>query len=144
MDFLNVNQLSKLTGVDRRTIDRRLKGLAPQKNGNRVKLYDAKIALKKILNPGGSGLDLTQEKARLSKLQADKVQLEVSKLRGELIEVKQVKEQAFNSGRRVRDRILNIPSRISHELAAETDPFKVEVLLTQALTEALLELCGGA
>jgi len=62
---------------------------------------------------------------------------------GKLVDVEKVKTQAFDTGRKVRNNILNIPNRIAHELAAETDPHKVENILNAELTKALEELSTG-
>lgn len=59
---------------------------------------------------------------------------------GKLIEADGVKVKAFETARIVRDFVLNIPNRISAELASETDPIRVHTLLTKELTSALDEL----
>ena len=74
-------------------------------------------------------------KARLSQLKY----LEQS---GELIEVAKVKKQAYETARKVRDAIMSIPLRISHELAVETDPHKLEMKLNKELVDALDKLIG--
>lgn len=74
-------------------------------------------------------------KARLAKL-------EYEELSGKLVNADEVKVAAFNASRRVRDRILQIPRRISAQLAAETEAYNVESLLNSALREALEELSG--
>jgi hypothetical protein len=40
----------------------------------------------------------------------------------------------------VRDSMLNIPDRVAAELAAETDPFKVQQRLSAEIRLALIEL----
>lgn len=59
---------------------------------------------------------------------------------GKLVDASDVKLKAFDTARTVRDFILNIPNRISSELAAETDPSKVHSMLTRELTASLDEL----
>lgn len=48
-----------------------------------------------------------------------------------------VKREAFEQGRRLRDSLINIPDRLSHELAAETDPARVHMTISNAIREAL-------
>lgn len=56
---------------------------------------------------------------------------------GKLIEVEKVQRRAFELGRKVRDALMQIPTRFAHELAAETDPHKLEIMLTKELQKAL-------
>lgn len=56
---------------------------------------------------------------------------------GKLIEVDKVQRRAFELGRSVRDAIMQIPTRFAHELAAETDPHKLEIMLTKQLQKVL-------
>jgi len=62
---------------------------------------------------------------------------------GKLISAEKVKITAFNTARIVRENILNVPNKISYQLAAETDPNKINFMLTEALIEALEELAVG-
>lgn len=62
---------------------------------------------------------------------------------GKLVSAEKVKAEAFEAARMTRDAILNLPNRISHELASETDPSKIHNLLTIELTKALEELANA-
>ena len=70
-------------------------------------------------------------------------QAKYEELVGKLVSAEKVKNQAFKTGRIIRDKILNIPDRVSHELAAESDPMKITIILTRALNEALEELSNS-
>lgn len=67
-------------------------------------------------------------------------QLEYEEMAGKLIPVAEVEKRIFEVTRITRDSILNIPNRLSAELASEMDPHKVFVLLTRELNQALEEL----
>ena len=71
--------------------------------------------------------------ARLAKL-------EYEKRSEKLISRDEVKIEAFNLGRRVRDRLMNIPHRMGAVLAAETDAAHIEHLIEDELRIALEEL----
>jgi hypothetical protein len=71
--------------------------------------------------------------ARLTKLQFEK---ESKKL----ISADEVKISAFNAGRMVRDRILNIPDRVIPNLIGKTDIFEMKEILKTELVKALEEL----
>ena len=85
-------------------------------------------------------LDLTQERAKLAKAQTEKAEIEVAKLKGSLIDADEVRRSAFNMGRIVRDRILNVPDRLAHVLAENMEPVKVRALLEQELRTAMESL----
>lgn len=69
-------------------------------------------------------------------------QLDYEQRAGILVKIEDVRVEAFSLARMVRDNVLNIPDRISHELAAELDPHKIHIMLTRALNEALDQLAG--
>ncbi|MBF0424614.1 MAG: hypothetical protein HQL66_02170 [Magnetococcales bacterium] len=59
---------------------------------------------------------------------------------GKLLKAEDVARDAFEMARRVRDRLLGIPSRMAAVLASETDAKSIERLLDQELRIALEEL----
>jgi uncharacterized protein YxjI len=69
--------------------------------------------------------------------------LEYEQKNGDLLEKSSVERDAFETARRVRDSILNIPDRIGAELASSTDIFQVKEKLTKSLIQALEELASG-
>ncbi len=56
---------------------------------------------------------------------------------GVVVDVRAAKREAFESARIIRETLLNLPVRLSAELAAETDPAKVFARLDDAIREAL-------
>lgn len=64
-------------------------------------------------------------------------QLEYGERSKELLNADEVRTECFSLARRVRDSILQIPDRISSQLAAEVDSFRIFNLLTAELTTAL-------
>ncbi len=59
---------------------------------------------------------------------------------GELISVEEVKTEAFNVARVVRNNLLNIPDRVSALLASINDTEKIHETLTEEIRTALEEL----
>lgn len=72
-------------------------------------------------------------KARLSELKY----LEQA---GELCKVVDIKKEAFEIARKTRDDLMTIPARIAHEVAVETDPRQVEIMLNKEIANALNRL----
>jgi len=59
---------------------------------------------------------------------------------GELVAVEEVKREAFNVARVVRNNLLNIPNRVSALLASLSDTEKIHMALTEEITNSLEEL----
>lgn len=78
-----------------------------------------------------------EERRRLMRVQAEKAELEVRKLGGQLVEVSAVRRAEFEAARTIRDNVLNIPDRVAAEFAAETDAGRIHARLTQELRQAL-------
>lgn len=77
---------------------------------------------------------------KFREFKAKKMEIELQKELGILLDADDVKKVAFDTGRRVRDGILGIPDRLSTMLAAEKDPKKIHELLTKELRKALENL----
>ncbi|MBF0260445.1 MAG: hypothetical protein HQL97_01235 [Magnetococcales bacterium] len=71
---------------------------------------------------------------------AKMARLDYEERQRKLLRAEDVEREAFELGRRVRDRLLNIPSRVAATLAAETDFKTIERLLVQELRTAMEEL----
>ncbi len=87
--------------------------------------------------------ELNESRARREHYQAELAKLQVTQQRGELVPVDEVKKEAFNIGRAVREALSNLADRLSHQLAGEVDPVVIHKLLTDEHRAALLELAGG-
>ena len=90
-----------------------------------------------------AGLDIVPL-AEAQKLQANYIaalkKIELEERQGYLLKKEDVEKDFFNVGRRVRDALLNIPDRISAELASITDTHVINDLLTVEISQALEEL----
>lgn len=72
--------------------------------------------------------------------QARIAKIEFEKKIGKLVEADKIRLEAFQAARLTRDILLNIPNKIAHELAAESDSARIHILLTDSITKALEEL----
>lgn len=78
----------------------------------------------------------------LKHYKAELARLEFEEAEGKLVDGDKIKRQAFKVARSVRDAILNIPDRVSAELAAERDQFIVHKRLTEEIRMVLESLSG--
>ena len=79
-------------------------------------------------------------RAKTEQAKAELAQMELDDKKGKFLDRKAVEKQAFEEATRVRESLLNIPSRISAELAAMRDQGEVEIFLEREVREALSEL----
>lgn len=102
---------------------------------------ELKAAINKL--PEDAIPELNESRARREHYQAELAKLQVTQQRGELVPVDEVKKEAFNIGRAVRESLANLADRLSHQLAGEVDPVVIHKLLTDEHRAALLELTEG-
>lgn len=76
-------------------------------------------------------------RAKREAFSANLMELQYQKESGLLVEVAGVERELFKMSRMVRDAMLNIPNRISAELAAMDGTFEVRERLLHEITEAL-------
>ena len=71
---------------------------------------------------------------------AKMAKLDYEEREGKLVDARKVRDDAFQTGRMVRDGVLAIPDRMADVLAAESDPAKVRQLLIDELETVLEKL----
>jgi len=84
--------------------------------------------------------ELNESRARREHYQAELAKLQVALQRKELVPADEVKKEAFQIGRSIREALANLADRLSHQLAGETDPAVIHAVLTDEHRAALLEL----
>lgn len=89
---------------------------------------------------GPEGAELESLELREQRAKTEKAEIEVQKLKGDLVPAADVEKAIFERYRTVRDTLENIPSRISAMLAAESDEHKVKELLMNEINRALENL----
>jgi hypothetical protein len=77
---------------------------------------------------------------RLRTAQAEKVEIEIATMRGELVSVRQVEMAWSEILSIVKTRLLSIPSSVSPLVMVETDVHSVQSILQEAIEDALTEL----
>lgn len=90
--------------------------------------------------PESDVLDKQVEEARLTKLRADKLDLEIAEQKGRLIDAEVVKNGWVRITTLVKTRLLQIPSALAPLLVGETDTFELQKRLDRSIREALESL----
>lgn len=97
-------------------------------------------------------LDLNEQRARLAKEQADAAEMKNAMMRRELLPASDVAAYLGAALARVRARLLAVPPKAAPLCHAAGSVARAEIVIREAITEALLELsgttiedmCGGA
>lgn len=85
----------------------------------------------------GDLADYRQARAHREQIRRDREQIELDKLRGNVVDLAEVNRLVFTGFRALRDAVENVPLRIAAQCAAETDASRVEALITEELAQAL-------
>lgn len=84
--------------------------------------------------------DLKEEKLRLTKAQADKIELETEIKRGNYVNADLADKYFGDLVYAFRNKILTLPRALCRILADEKDPIVIEEILMNRFTEILMEL----
>ena len=90
----------------------------------------------------GRGADLSEERARLAKEQADGKEMENEVSRGELVHIKDVGKNLERALVKVRNRLLAIPTDVSQEVMTCDTVAEAQEVIERAILGALNELVG--
>jgi hypothetical protein len=69
-------------------------------------------------------------------------ELKLQRVEGVLVLRSAVKKEEFDMGRRIRDKMENLPARLSGVLAAESDQARIFAYLTEEIHQALEEIAS--
>lgn len=107
-----------------------------------VRLYTAHLREMAAGRGDGGSLDLTQERARLAKLQADGQEIKNAQTRGELVLRDDVLRGWQDIIRKVRSGMLAVPARIQQQIP--TIGTSETILIDREIREALEALADGS
>lgn len=147
-DFIGTNDLARLVGVTRQVIDALVKDGVIQRSGHNAFEFEATItalfahyrARAAQWATGDDGANLTAERARLAREQADGQALKNAQARGELIRAEDAERAWADFLRQARGRILAVPARL--RCAGDVTGAAAEAV-DAALRAALADLGGG-
>jgi len=90
---------------------------------------------------GGSG-EFADEKARLTKAQADKAEMEAEEMSGEIVRKDEVVQEWQGILMDMKAKLLSMPSKAATLVADEENPAVCQQILDKMVREALQELSG--
>jgi phage terminase Nu1 subunit (DNA packaging protein) len=90
----------------------------------------------------GKVVDFHVEKARLTKAQADKAEMEAKEMSGELVRIDDVVEEFEIQLMDMKGKLLAIPTKLATIIADIDNPSECQDVIDTYIREALLELSG--
>ena len=142
MEF-NRSQISEAFGVELTTVDKwRRSGCPATKNSKSVVFSVREVSdwlRSRDMETSGT-LDLGQERAKLTKLHAEKATLELEQQRGNLIPMELVVETWQGHIANARAKLLALPPKAAAQVVGMESYLEVEQAITELIHEALDEL----
>ena len=124
-------------------------GILPGGRGRqKMNLRDSRLAYinflrtRARLSPKGIDTSISEEKTRLTKAQADKAEMEVEVITRGMLKAEEVTEGWIAFVSNVRTKLLNLPSKVAHQVVGLETYAEVEGLINEEIYEVLNELAG--
>ena len=139
---LNRSETAQKLNVSLTTLDNwRRKGCPHTKTGKQV--YFEIEVLKRWLDNRSSGeLDYTQERAKLTRLQAEKVKLDLEQQRGKLLPLEMVILAWQGQVANARAKLLALPPKVAFHVLGMESYVEIEHTIRDIIYEVLDELAG--
>jgi phage terminase Nu1 subunit (DNA packaging protein) len=143
----SITTLAAWTGLDRRTVQKRLQGLPFENNANAGHHYESTEALRRIYlgEPAATGesLDPAQEKAALDAARRRLAELDYQKRTGELIPADVVQETWIRMAGACRSKLLTLPGRLAVSASGCQTVHEIEREAKSLVHECLAELAAS-
>lgn len=110
-------------------------------NGAAVEGADPRVVGESDAKGGGRGL--WEAKETSERLRSQLLELELAEKHGKLVDASAVHKATMARARISRDALMAIPSRVGAQLAAETDPAKVQDILAAEIRAVCAQIAGG-
>lgn len=141
----SASTIAKLFNITERRIHQLAKeGVIPKASRGNYELIPCVQGYINSLKGKVSGVDSTNvnatERAKLTRAQTVKLELEVDAIKKTLISAKEVEDMLDDIITRCRSVLLGIPNRLAYQLASITNTQEIALLLKKAIYEALEEL----
>lgn len=134
----SISQLAKLCGLDRATVKKRLDGVESQPGAKNAKLYTLEVAVPALINNDD---EHDREKLRKTTAEADKLELQLQRERGEVLPVKEVRDYLQDLFKRLQQRtVVQMPRDIAQQLYKAESAGQINDILQRELGRIFNEL----
>jgi phage terminase Nu1 subunit (DNA packaging protein) len=145
-EIVNKVKLSKIVGRTTQAIDKWEKEGMPvvQKSGKgRPNKYDTVEVIDWLINNRAGNIDYNKERARLTKLQADRQEVELQIIEKELLKANDVATEWSKLLSDIKNRFLSLPTRAATLLQGVDTPTETKKILDNLVREVLQDLANG-
>ena len=118
-------------------------GVVPSAIDGRNSPFEAVPSYIRFLKQKAAGRSQAGEAVTKMQLENQMRRIKLQRIAGELVPIARVKKDFFECARRVRDGLLNMPSRLSGVFAAESNQEKIFELFNKEVHVVLTELASG-
>jgi phage terminase Nu1 subunit (DNA packaging protein) len=145
-----VSTISKLLLLTDRRVQQLVKdGVIPKTEHGRYELAPAvqgyiRYLQDRTVGNAAAPADYHLEKSRLTRLQADKAEMEVMELSGELVKVEDVVSEWESQLMDMKGKLLSIPSKLATLISEIDNPAEAQDLMDTYIRESLQELSDYA
>ena len=145
---VSVQVIARLLMISERRVQQLAnEGVIPRTESRRYNLEESVQAYIQFLQGKNVGramadeqIDFHEEKARLTKIQADKAQFELDEMARSLVKADDVSREWYNAVSDCKGRLLSIPTKAAPIVAAETSAGACKKIIDDLVFEALEEL----
>ena len=140
--LINLQKIEQLTGITFKTIKKRLQDseVAPLRSEGKSLFYDSRVALPALYaQPRAEACDLTAERAKLARAQAEKATVETQKMLGNLVDKEEWCTAWASVFVQLKDRLLSIALKVSSRAANKTAE-EVYAIIDAEVRETINEL----
>jgi phage terminase Nu1 subunit (DNA packaging protein) len=140
--LLSLREIEDLTGFGFKRIKKKMGHLKPQKIEGTIHYYDTKEVLPLLysnVEKTKNLLQLDQERAKLASKQAERTEIIIQQMRGELIPTAAISEALGKTFGAIRSKFLAMPSKTAMLLAGLTST-EIECVLKDNICDVLEEL----
>lgn len=145
-ELTTISEAHRFTGMDYKTIKKRVENLDVVHTEGRNNFYDCFQLLRnlfiKATDDEKAELNLTQEKARYYKNLADKVEIEIGKLTDRLLDADQMLIEVSKNRLQVKEKLLNLSYTLANRVPKINDRQQAFNLLQKKFKEILQDLTG--
>jgi hypothetical protein len=133
-DGVSISKLHEITGYDRAVITRKLKDAGiPFEKKSRGHIYDQTLALAVLYNNPNA---VTEDNAKQRKAiaEAEKAEIAVSKLKGELVSADEMRQAAAELVKNLFQRIVRVEPSVIASRCVGLDAIGIEVQIRESMT----------
>jgi phage terminase Nu1 subunit (DNA packaging protein) len=144
LSHLTTSQLAALTGRKVPTVKKRLgeAGIEPSRKDGRSVWWESRTALAALF--GSERLDLSAERAKLTRAQTEKTEIQLAEMRRESVPAGEVEAALVRLASTVVPRLRGVPSKVAPVAHSAQTIAATEQAIRDAIDEALEDIAQAA